>query len=61
MSKTKMLEINSRDLPIALLLKGENGQQEVYMIAPAGRKFGACLQKVNDLLRLVLLQRTKAL
>ncbi len=54
----KMIEINSRDLPLTVRLKGDCGQEEFYLIAPAGRKFGASLQKVIDPLRRMLRQKS---
>jgi|LGVE01.1.fsa_nt_gb hypothetical protein len=50
----KKLIINSRDLPLRLELCGENGEREEYLINPAGRKFGACLTKVPQMLRQML-------
>lgn len=51
MEKEKKLIIKSRDLPLCLELHGENGEQEEYLISPAGRKFGACLTKLPQMLR----------
>ncbi len=47
----KKLTINKDDLPMTVELKGKNGQCEFYMLTPASRKFGACLQKIVQPLR----------
>ncbi len=47
----KKLIIKKRELPLTLELQGENGECEIYMLTPASRKFGACLQKVIQPLR----------
>jgi hypothetical protein len=52
----KKLIIKSKDLPLPLELQGENGEREIYILKPAGRKFGACLNKVPDMLRRLFLQ-----
>jgi predicted transcriptional regulator len=55
MQSEQKLIIHSRDLPLPLEIQGENGEREIYMLTPAGRKFGACLTKVPDMLRRLLL------
>lgn len=47
----KTLIIKKRELPMTLELQGENGECELYILQPAGRKFGACLNKVTSALR----------
>jgi len=59
MSKGNPLVINSRDLPLPIILEGENGMCEVYTLSPAGRKFGASLQKVMGSVRRLLLQEAR--
>jgi hypothetical protein len=48
MTNCATLELNIRSLPILIELKGENGECELYEIKPAGRKFGAMLNKVGN-------------
>jgi hypothetical protein len=57
MDKNGTLVLRQTDLPLTLTLEGENGEREYYTIAPAGRKFGAFLQKVTGLLRDKLMQQ----
>jgi hypothetical protein len=43
--KPEKIILKSNDLPIPLEVIGENGEREIYIIKPAGRKFGASLSK----------------
>ena len=52
----KTLVIRARELPIPIVLEGDNGEREVYQLTRAGRKFGACLQKVFGPLRELVLR-----
>jgi len=56
MSESKILCINIHDLPILIELEGENEMREVYTLVPAGRKFGASLQKANGPIKHLLPQ-----
>lgn len=51
MTGSEILVLRKSDLPKVVTLIGDHGEQEFYEIKPAGRKFGACLQKVTGLLR----------
>lgn len=57
MNGKNTLVLKQSDLPITLTLEGNNGEREFYTLAPAGRKFGAFLQKATGLLREHLLQK----
>ena len=35
----------NRERPIIVIIEGENGERENYLLKAAGRKFGACLSK----------------
>ena len=51
MNKSDALVIKKSDLPISVVLTGDQGEQEYYALVPAGKKFGACLQKVTGIFR----------
>ena len=38
------IKVDFKNLPVQILIKGENGEMKPYVLAAAGRKFGACLQ-----------------
>lgn len=46
--------LNIKDLPYFVELRGENGESQLYQIKPAGRKFGASLDKVSSTIRNLL-------
>jgi len=47
-----------RELPVAIVIEGENGQREAYQLVPAGKnKLGAMLQKVPEMFRECVLAR----
>ena len=43
--KSGIITLRSVDLPVPLEVIGENGEREIYIIKPAGPKFGASLYK----------------
>ena len=43
------LHFKQRELPKSVIIEGEDGRLERYLLMPAGRKVGASLQKVDDL------------
>ena len=45
--KNKNIQFNVKELPIRIQIKGESGEQKDYILTPAGKKFGACLQVPN--------------
>jgi hypothetical protein len=47
MKKSNILVVSTSDLPVKVRILGENGEQKDYVLAPAGRKFGASLQVSN--------------
>lgn len=56
MNTERKLVIQNCDLPLPIEIQGKNGEREIYMLTPAGRKFGACLTKAPEMLRRLLLQ-----
>jgi len=46
------LKVSTKNLPLTLILQGDDGDREVYQIIPASRKkLGAALQKVTGQVR----------
>ncbi len=51
-----ILVLKLSQLPKFVEILGKEGEREFYEIKPAGRKFGACLCKVENPVRRLLLQ-----
>ena len=51
MAGIKTLILQENELPKILEVVGHSGERAFYIIKPAGRKFGACLQGVDQPLR----------
>lgn len=45
------LIIRDSELPMQIELRGQNGEREFYLLLPARKKFGACLNKVTAPIR----------
>ena len=54
-----ILVLKLSQLPMIIKVLGGNGEKEFYEIKPAGRKFGACLCKVENPVRQLLLQEKR--
>jgi len=54
----KRLVFNPKELPVTVILKRDDGAQEVYQLHAASQKFGMSLQKVvGDVREVVLRER----
>lgn len=42
------IHLNVNELPKLIELKNNNGEIKLYLLLPAGRKFGACLNAATD-------------
>jgi hypothetical protein len=50
MNAPRMIEIEHDQLPMLLRVQGQHGQQQIYEIKPASKKFGAFLSRPSELL-----------
>ena len=57
MAGIETLILQEDELPKVLEIVSHAGERIFYMIKPAGRKFGACLQGVDQSLRNTLMQQ----
>lgn len=53
------LTVNASELPLVVQVLGPRGEREYYEMKPAGRKFGACLCKIEGPLRKLLLKEER--
>jgi len=47
MSEVNEIVLEKHQLPLRIVLKGDSGEVITYGLMPAGRKFGASLQKID--------------
>ena len=57
MAGIETLILKENELPKILEVVGHSGERAFYMIKPAGRKFGACLQGVDQPLKDALIKQ----
>lgn len=55
----KRLQVNINELPVVVEVNGEQGQQKLYLLDRAGKKFGAFLRGIESSLLKFFRNRSK--